>query len=180
MAYREDEYMRKIPWDEVKQILRKRGDLAGYFYLYDDGTEAMIDPDENPVNIIEHHEKGGEFGKEKTDPDARMLLRELHAAGGCDATDEFAKGWDAAISEAISIVTAATGVTIEEALDESPKKRVRFRFYKQFTVDAKLTEGEISHIHAKGGDLPSRVWAEARDRDRTIPVEFDAYEEDKS
>ncbi|MBQ8133557.1 MAG: hypothetical protein IJ711_00070 [Lachnospiraceae bacterium] len=49
---------------------------------------------------------------------AKKILRKLHEAGGCDAVDDRAKGWDEAISEAISIVEEATGVSIEEVLNE--------------------------------------------------------------
>ncbi len=56
--------MRKIPWEEVKQITKREGNLAGYFYLYDDDIESMIREKENRVNIVEHHERGGELGEE--------------------------------------------------------------------------------------------------------------------
>lgn len=44
------------------------------------------------------------------------LLR-LHNVGGCGAQDDYAKGWDEAITEAIRIVEEETGVRIEEVLD---------------------------------------------------------------
>lgn len=56
--------MRIIPWEEVKQIARREGNLAGYFYLYGDDTEGMIDKDESWIDIVEHHERGGQFGEE--------------------------------------------------------------------------------------------------------------------
>lgn len=51
--------------------------------------------------------------KEKS---GRILLR-LHNAGGCGARDEYATGWDEAITEAIRIVEEETGTRIEEMLD---------------------------------------------------------------
>ena len=56
------EGMRKIPWEEVKQIIRRQVDLAGYFFLYDDNTEALCDGTEHIMDIVDHHDRGGEFG----------------------------------------------------------------------------------------------------------------------
>lgn len=36
----------------------------------------------------------------------QILLNDLHNAGGCDAEDEYSKGWDAAIDEAIRLLEA--------------------------------------------------------------------------
>ena len=47
----------------------------------------------------------------------KRILSRLHEAGGCDAQDEYAKGWDEAITEAIRIVEEETGTRIEEELD---------------------------------------------------------------
>ena len=46
----------------------------------------------------------------------RCILLKLHEAGGCGAQDEYATGWDEAITEAIRIVEEETGARIEEAL----------------------------------------------------------------
>ena len=49
---------------------------------------------------------------------AEEILRRLHEAGGCGADKEsWAGGWDAAITEAISIVEGVTGVSIAEVLN---------------------------------------------------------------
>ena len=47
---------------------------------------------------------------------AKLLLLKLHEAGGCDAENDYDKGWDNAITKAIGIVESLTGVSIEEAL----------------------------------------------------------------
>ena len=78
MAY-EWNGMRKIPWEEVKDILRKNGNLAGYYYLYDDDTEGQIDASDSIVDIMDHHDRGGEFGeelerKEFILPDGKKIL----------------------------------------------------------------------------------------------------------
>lgn len=36
--------------------------------------------------------------------DEKKTIQDLHNAGGCDAQDEWSKGWDEAITEAIKIV----------------------------------------------------------------------------
>jgi len=48
---------------------------------------------------------------------AKRILLQLHEAGGCDAQDDYSKGWDEAITEAIRIVEKETGIRIEEVLD---------------------------------------------------------------
>lgn len=44
-------------------------------------------------------------------------LLEIHRAGGCDAEDEYSRGWDAAITEAIQIIEKETGIKIADVLD---------------------------------------------------------------
>lgn len=63
MAY-EWNGMRRIPWGEIKDIARRKSGLSGYFLLHDDGTESMIGDNTSWVDIVEHYENGGEFGKE--------------------------------------------------------------------------------------------------------------------
>lgn len=56
--------MRKLIWEEVLQR-HEKGELAGCFRLYDDNSEAMIDRGYDFAgDILVHHKKGGEFGKE--------------------------------------------------------------------------------------------------------------------
>lgn len=47
----------------------------------------------------------------------KRILSRLHEAGGCDAQDDYSKGWDEAITEAIRIVEEETGTRIEEVLE---------------------------------------------------------------
>lgn len=56
--------MRKLSWEEVKDILRKKGNLAGYYYLYEDNTEGQISASDSIVDIMDFHDKGGKFGEE--------------------------------------------------------------------------------------------------------------------
>ncbi len=56
--------MRKMSWQEVNKLARK-GELAGRFFLYDDGTEAEISADYQLEDIVAHYQAGGEFGEER-------------------------------------------------------------------------------------------------------------------
>nr|DAO72090.1 MAG TPA: hypothetical protein [Caudoviricetes sp.] len=71
MAYTWDG-MRKLTWKEVKE-LHKKGKLAGYYKLYEDGTEAVIDSNYDFIDdVLEHQERGGEFGEEIDTVDLEM------------------------------------------------------------------------------------------------------------
>lgn len=52
----------------------------------------------------------------KADENALEILKRLHEAGGTDATDDFSRGWDEAISEAIRIVEKVTRMSIDDAI----------------------------------------------------------------
>ena len=58
------EGMGRLSLEEVKK-LHESGELAGYFYLYDDGSEGEIPEDYELDDIVSHYENGGEFGYEK-------------------------------------------------------------------------------------------------------------------
>lgn len=45
-------------------------------------------------------------------------LKILHGIGGCDATDEWSKGFDAAIDTAFKEICERFGIDTEEALDD--------------------------------------------------------------
>lgn len=64
--------MRKLSWEEVNELARK-GELAGRYKLYDNGTEAEIDADYSLEEIVEHHQNGGEFGEERAKVDVTEL-----------------------------------------------------------------------------------------------------------
>ena len=57
------------------------------------------------------------WGKRVKKKKATRILLRLHEAGGRDAQDDYSKGWDEAITEAIKIVEEETGIRIEEVLD---------------------------------------------------------------
>ena len=45
-------------------------------------------------------------------------LKILHSIGGCDATEEWGKGFDAAIDTAFKEICKRFGIDTEEALDD--------------------------------------------------------------
>lgn len=56
--------------------------------------------------------------KEAVKETAREILKMLHGIGGCDATEEWSKGWDAAIDEAYKELSDKYGVTAFDEEDE--------------------------------------------------------------
>lgn len=56
--------MRKMDWEEVKEVHNDTG-LAGYYKLYpEENSEAMIEHDYKWEDIEHHYSCGGEFGEE--------------------------------------------------------------------------------------------------------------------
>ena len=47
----------------------------------------------------------------------KRAAKRMHYAGGCDAEDDYSKGYDDAITIAIDILLEETGYCIEENLD---------------------------------------------------------------
>ena len=47
----------------------------------------------------------------------KNILLRLHQTGGCGATDEYSKGWDDAITEAIRIMEEEMEISIAGVLD---------------------------------------------------------------
>ena len=39
------------------------------------------------------------------------LFRRIHGLGGCDASDKFKQGWDAAVASCEDVVTELTGIS---------------------------------------------------------------------
>ena len=50
------------------------------------------------------------------------LLQDLMNAGGCDASDEYSKGWDEAMEEAYSIVCRHLNMTKEKVKEDNAIK----------------------------------------------------------
>lgn len=60
------------------------------------------------------YQKAEEVRKET----ARDCLKILHSIGGCDATDDYSRGWDNAINEAYKEISDKYGVTAFEEDEE--------------------------------------------------------------
>lgn len=56
--------------------------------------------------------------KEAVKETAREILKMLHGIGGCDAAEEWSKGFDAAIDEAYKEISDKYGVTAFDEEDE--------------------------------------------------------------
>lgn len=76
----------------------------------------------------------------------RAIIKELNRIGGCDSSDEWSKGWDAAIEAAIKIAeTAPTAKTPKCAfceqyqIMENQIKEFRDKICNKFTVDYSVT-----------------------------------------
>lgn len=76
----------------------------------------------------------------------RAIIEELNRIGGCDATDEWSKGWDAAIGEAIKIAETVPTVEIPKCafceqyqIIENLTKEFRDKICNKFTVDHSVT-----------------------------------------
>ena len=80
-------------------------------------------------NIIlnENDFVGDEFRKStdemiKENFNTQNLLQDLMNAGGCDASDEYSKGWDEAMEEAYSIVCRHLNMTKEKVKEDNACK----------------------------------------------------------
>ena len=58
------EGMQKISFEEAVRLY-STAELTGYYKLYPDGTEAMIDKELDLQELIFHYDQGGEIGCEK-------------------------------------------------------------------------------------------------------------------
>ena len=90
-------------------------------------------------------EMDGEYAEKKT-IERRAIIEELNRIGGCDASDEWSKGWDAAIDKAIKISeTAPTAKTPKCAfceqyqIIENQTKEFHDKICNKFMVDYSVT-----------------------------------------
>lgn len=47
----------------------------------------------------------------------KKIMLAIHEIGGCDASDDYSKGYDDGITAALSKITEVTGVSIEDVLE---------------------------------------------------------------
>lgn len=87
------------------------------------GDGDIVDPEDRPIqaeSIAEAFYKAGYRKAEEVRKEtARECLKILHNIGGCDATEEWSKGFDTAIDEAYKEIADKYGVTaFEEEIEE--------------------------------------------------------------
>ena len=76
----------------------------------------------------------------------KTIIEELNRIGGCDATDDWSKGWDAAIEAAIKIAETVSTVEIPKCafceqyqIIENLTKEFYDKICNKFTVDHSVT-----------------------------------------
>ena len=42
------------------------------------------------------------------------IFRRIHGLGGCDASESFSRGWDAAVASCEDVVTELTGISYDD------------------------------------------------------------------
>lgn len=42
------------------------------------------------------------------------VFRRIHSLGGCDASESFSRGWDAAVASCEDVVTELTGISYDD------------------------------------------------------------------
>lgn len=52
----------------------------------------------------------------------KKAAKRIHEAGGCDATDEYGRGYDDAVTLALEILLEETGYVIEDILDHGEER----------------------------------------------------------
>lgn len=100
-----------IEADSVNEALEK---------LQDEYKNCNIILNENDFIDVEFRESTDEMIKEKFN--TNDLLQDLMNAGGCDANDEYSKGWDEAIEEAYNIVCRHLNITKEKVKEDNACK----------------------------------------------------------
>ena len=86
------------------------------------GGGDIVEPEDRPIqaeSIAEaFYNAGYQKAEEVRKETARDCLKILHSIGGCDATDDYSRGWDNAINEAYKEISDKYGVTAFDEEDE--------------------------------------------------------------
>ena len=96
--------------------------------LESDNVSLRNEADENAALSMENKMRADRLEKENAALRERLekavgltvkeCLRILHNIGGCDATDDFSRGWDEAINTAFKEISEKYGVSEEEVFDD--------------------------------------------------------------
>ena len=82
----------------------------------------------------------------------KRAAKKIHEAGGCDAKDEYSKGYDDAITVALNILLEETGFTIEDVLDykEDEENQTMTEYNPEFWKRAEnITVGQFCDYVSK-------------------------------
>lgn len=86
------------------------------------GDGDIVEPEDRPIqaeSIAEaFYNAGYRKAEEVRKKTARECLKILHNIGGCDATEDYFKGWDKAIDEAYKEISDKYGVSAFEEDEE--------------------------------------------------------------
>ena len=55
----------------------------------------------------------------------KKVAKRIHEAGGCDATDEYGRGYDDAVTLALDILLEETGYVIEDIIDHGEDRGLK-------------------------------------------------------
>lgn len=102
---------RVIEADSLDQALEK---------IQDEYKNCNIILNENDFVDVEFRESTDEIIKNNFN--TQNLLQELLNAGGCDASDEYSKGWDEAMEEAYTIVCRHLNIIKEKVKEDNACK----------------------------------------------------------
>ncbi len=97
-----------IEADSLNQALEK---------IQDEYKNCNIILNENDFVDVEFRESTDEIIKNNFN--TQNMLQELLAAGGCDTSDEYSKGWDEAMEEAYNIVCRHLNITKEKVKEDN-------------------------------------------------------------
>ena len=108
--------------EEMAKIIRETTFIRGFEYSAAAGIFAA-GYGKVKKERLKAYKEGYEQGKfnaaiETKKQTAREVLKILHGIGGCDATDDYSRGWDNAINEAYKEISDKYGVTAFDEEDE--------------------------------------------------------------
>lgn len=55
----------------------------------------------------------------------KKAAKRIHEVGGCDATDDYGRGYDDAVTLALDILLEETGYVIEDIIDHGEDRRLK-------------------------------------------------------
>lgn len=103
-----------------KEVIDANNLLEALSFLKEQYNNCNIILNENDFIEVDFRESSDEFIKENFN--IQDLLQDLLDAGGCDASEEYSKGWNEAMEEAYDIVCRHLNYTKEKVKDDNASK----------------------------------------------------------